>query len=327
MKSFFPVSSSQLSTEAIVSDVLPHYGFGEKSICEFFSGGFNHTYRITNEDGVFYFLRAYRKNWRNLEDIEYELDVLNHLDKKKFPAAHPLLNQKGAYYYKVNAPEGIRYIAIFTLAPGSEISYKTNPEQVAEGYGHAVATMHNAVDDFQSPHPRFQLDLDYFTRQPLRYIEPFLVDRESDWKFVTNFTRKLRQQLMELPAEKLELGFCHGDLQGYHASVSPDGTLTFYDFDCGGFGFRAYDLAVFLWCCRLEDAVETRWNPFINAYRQTRAINDLDVRAVPLFVCARYLWHIGVHTQNAYDWGLDFLNPEYFEDHLQRLQKAEQDYL
>jgi Ser/Thr protein kinase RdoA (MazF antagonist) len=125
----------------------------------------------------------------------------------------------------------------------------------------------------------------------------------------------------------LELGFCHGDLQGYHANVSNDGTLTFFDFDCGGYGFRAYDLAVFLWCCRLEDAVETRWVPFINAYHENRVINTVDVQAVPLFVCARYLWHIGVHTQNSYDWGLDFLNNEYFKDHLQRLQKAEIEYL
>ena len=43
----------------------------------------------------------------------------------------------------------------------------------------------------------------------------------------------------------------HGDLQGYHANVGPDGMLTFFDFDCGGYGYRAYDLAVFVWCCRL----------------------------------------------------------------------------
>ncbi|PKO05011.1 MAG: hypothetical protein CVU41_13955 [Chloroflexi bacterium HGW-Chloroflexi-3] len=110
------------------------------------------------------------------------------------------------------------------------------------------------------------------------------------------FAGKLRQRLLELPADDLELGFTHGDLQGYHANVSPDGKLTFYDFDCGGYGFRAYDLAVFLWCCRLEDAVATRWDAFINAYREKRSIKELDIQAVPLFECARYLWHMGVHA-------------------------------
>jgi Ser/Thr protein kinase RdoA (MazF antagonist) len=255
------------------------------------------------------------------------LDVLKHLRQKNFPAAHPLPTRDGAYFFPVNAPEGVRYIALFTLAPGPEISYEVDPDQVATSYGQTVAEMHNALDDFYSPHPRFQLDLDYFTKQPLQYIEPFLRDRPEDWLYVKNFAVKLRQRLLDLPANQLELGFCHGDLQGYHANVSPDGTLTFYDFDCGGFGFRAYDLAVFLWCCRLEDAVSVRWNPFINAYPENRVISELDIQAIPLFVCARYLWHLGVHAQNSPDWGIDFLNKEYFKDHLGRLRKAEEDYL
>ena len=327
MNKFFPVSSAHLSPEAIALEVLPQYGLGEYAKCEFYSGGFNHTYRVTAEDGTVYFLRAYRKNWRALADIQYELDVLNHLNKKHFPAAHPLETRDGEYYYTVNAPEGVRYIALFTLAPGPEISYEVNPEQIAKRYGQAVAEMHNALEDFHSPHPRFKLDLDYFTTQPLKYIEPFLLDRPEAWQYVKNFAGQLRQRLLELPANDLELGFCHGDLQGYHANVSPDGTLTFYDFDCGGFGFRAFDLAVFLWCCRLQDAVNVRWEAFISAYKSHRSIKAVDEKAISLFVCARYLWHIGVHAQNSPDWGIDFLNIDYFKDHLERLRKAEEDYL
>ena len=119
----------------------------------------------------------------------------------------------------------------------------------------------------------------------------------------------------------------HGDLQGYHANVAPDGSLTFFDFDCGGYGYRAYDLAVFLWCCRLQEAVPVRWPSYLSAYQETRAINDLDIQAIPLFVCARYLWHIGVHAQNSPEWGIDFLNAAYFDTHLKRLREAETDYL
>jgi hypothetical protein len=51
------------------------------------------------------------------------------------------------------------------------------------------------------------------------------------------------------------------------------------------------------------------------------------VEAVPLFVCARYLWHMGVHTQNSPDWGIDFLNDGYFDSRLKDLRQAEKDYL
>ena len=145
--------------------------------------------------------------------------------------------------------------------------------------------------------------------------------------FLQHYAETLRQRILAMPAEMLEQGACHGDLQGYHANVAPDGTLTFFDFDCGGFGYRSYDLAVFLWCCRLEDAVATRWKPFLESYQETRSIHQRDVQAVPLFVCARYLWHMGVHTQNSSDWGVDFLNDSYFNSHFEDLRQAEIDYL
>jgi Ser/Thr protein kinase RdoA (MazF antagonist) len=327
MTTTFPAIASILSPQALAEDILPDFGIGVVSECKFFSGGFNHTYRIKTEDGCYYYLRAYRNQWRRLADIQYELDVLNYLKNRGYPAIQPLVYKNGKYFHSVPAPEGRRYLALFTEATGKEISYDDKPGKVARSYGQAVARMHNALDGFSSQHSRFNLDCAHFIDQPLHNIKPFLRTRPNDWAFVQQFAEDLRERLLKLPESKLEQGFCHGDLQGYHAKKAPDGTLTFFDFDCGGHGYRAYDLAVFLWCCRLQDAVSARWGSFLSAYRETRSIHDLDVQAVPLFVCARYLWHMGVHTQNSPDWGIDFLNDEYFDTHLKRLRGAEADYL
>jgi Ser/Thr protein kinase RdoA (MazF antagonist) len=327
MHNTFPTIASILAPGALMSEVLPGFAVGEVSECRLYSGGFNHTYRVRTGDGRTYYLRAYRILWRTLADIQYELDVLNHLRQKGYPAAQPVPYRDGQYFCAVLAPEGKRYLALFTEAPGQDVSYACEPGKVAWRYGHAVAKMHNALNDFSSPHPRFHLSIAHFVDRPLQTIEPFLIDRPDDWAHVQKFAESLRERLLMLPASELEQGFCHGDLQGYHAKVAEDGTLTFFDFDCGGYGYRAYDLAVFLWCCRLEDAVAVRWPSFLQAYRQSRSISDLEVQAVPLFVCARYLWHMGVHTQNAPDWGIDFLNEEYFDIHLKRLRGAEADYL
>jgi len=327
MSNSFPAIASILSPAALMNDVLPGFALGEVGECKLYSGGFNHTYRVRTTDGRTYYLRAYRIQWRTLADIRYELDLLNHLKHKRFPAAQPVPYQDGQCFCAVPAPEGQRYLALFTEAPGQEISYAHEPEKVAQCYGQAVAQMHNALDDFSSPHPRFHLDTAHFVDRPLHNIEPFLAHRPDDWAAVQHFAETLREQLLLLPASELEQGACHGDLQGYHANVASDGALTFFDFDCGGYGYRAYDLAVFLWCCRLQDAVAARWASFLHAYRQTRSIRDLDLQAVPLFVCARYLWHMGVHTQNSPDWGIDFLNDEYLNTHLKRLRDAEADYL
>lgn len=323
----FPAISSILSPEALIKDMLPGFAVGEIADCRFYSGGFNHTYQVKTEDACTYYLRAYRRHWRTLADIQYELDVLNHLKHKGFPAVQPVPYKDGRYFCAVTAPEGERYLALFTEARGLEVNYANEPARVARHYGQAVGQMHNALADFSSPHPRFHKNIEHFIDRPLRNIEPFLVHRPEDWTYLQRFAGTLRERLMDLPANQLEQGCCHGDLQGYHANEASDGTLTFYDFDCGGYGYRAYDLAVFLWCCRLEDAIKERWQSFLGGYREARSIDDLDVGAVPLFVCARYLWHMGVHTQNSEDWGVGFLNEKYFDTHFMRLRNAEADYL
>jgi Ser/Thr protein kinase RdoA (MazF antagonist) len=300
---------------------------GTVADCKYYSGGFNDTYRVQAVDGSVYYLRAYRLQWRTLADVQYELDLLGHLQRKGFPAARPVPYQDGQLFCAVPAPEGQRYVALFREAPGREISYEHEPAEMAKRYGQAVAEMHNALDDFHSSHPRFHKDIEHFVDRPLSNIEPFLSHRPEDWDYLQRFAETLRHRILSMPSGALEQGTCHGDLQGYHANVAPDGTLTFFDFDCGGYGFRAYDLAVFLWCCRLEDAVSVRWKPFLSSYRQTRSLNDLDLQAIPLFVCARYLWHVGVHTQNSPDWGIAFLSNDYFDSHLKRLRQAEEDYL
>ena len=327
MTEILPVLISTLSPKALAELVLPSFGIGPVVECRFYSGGFNHTYQVKSVSGETFYFRVYRPSWRTLADIRCELDALLHLDKKGFPAAKPLPYQGGEPYCEISAPEGIRYGALFTLAPGEEISYEEDPGKVSVGYGQAAARMHNAFEDFSSPHHRFHKDLHHLIEKPLANMEPFLIDRPEDWDFVKRFAATLHDRIFALPAENLEQGFCHGDLQGYHAKVSPDGTLTFFDFDCGGSGYRAFDLAVFLWCARLENQVEERWQPFLQGYQQEREISPLDLKAVPLFVGTRYLWHMGVHTQNSPDWGIDFLGKKYFDARIKTLKQVEAEYL
>jgi Ser/Thr protein kinase RdoA (MazF antagonist) len=327
MTDTFPALISILSPTALAEEILPNFGIGPVAECHFYSGGFNHTYRVLAQSGETYYFRAYRPMWRTLADIRCELDALLHLQNKDYPAARPLAYQGGEPYCKIPAAEGIRYGALFTLCPGEEISYDEAPEETSHTYGKAVAALHNAFDDFTSPHLRFRKDLHHLYEKPMANIKPFLAHRPKDWEYLVNLAEKIRARILSLPAESLEQGFCHGDLQGYHAKLDTDGTLTFFDFDCGGFGYRAFDLAVFLWCARLEEQVEQRWEPYLRGYQEVRSLAPLDLEAVRLFVGGRYLWHMGVHTQNAPDWGIDFLNDGYFDRRIKILKEYEADLL
>ena len=95
MPKMFPVLSSVLSPDALIGEVLPGFGVGDACECRYYTGGFNHTYRVKTRGGRAYYLRAYRVSWRTLDDIRYELDVLAHLQAKGYPAARPVPYRDG----------------------------------------------------------------------------------------------------------------------------------------------------------------------------------------------------------------------------------------
>jgi Ser/Thr protein kinase RdoA (MazF antagonist) len=252
------------------------------------------------------------------------LDALDHLRHKGVPAAYPLSRMAGGFLFEIKAPEGIRGVAVFVEANGHLLKYGEDSSSLGAAYGKAVAAMHTAWEDFASPHPRFRLDLEHLIDGPVERVEPLLAHRPHDLDYLKRFAAAVRRRIVEI--EDLEIAYCHGDLQGLHAHVDDEGVLTFYDFDCGGFGYRAYDLAVFRWSFRFDDQELPRWEPFLEAYREHRTLADQDLEAVPLFVCARHVWHMGVHAQNAPHWGYGSLNDAYYDRRIGWLRALAEDY-
>ena len=326
MPEYFPVIHSTPSPQALIQEVLSTYNLAEILDCRLHSTGFNDTYRVTTLSGTCY-LRLYRTPWRSPADVGCELDALMHLHRQGFAVAYPLPRLDGSFINQLQAPEGLRCAVLFALAEGVEPSYDENPEEKARQYGIAVAGLHNALGGFTSPHERFHLDLDHLIAKPLRLIQPFLDHRPDLWTELNRIAGEIRQRIVNLPTSELEWDFCHGDLQGFHHRIAPDGTMTFFDFDCGGYGYRAYDLAVFRWCARLSDAESVWWPPYLRGYLSQRPMNDMDIEAVPLFVGCRYIWHMGVHCENSPDWGSGWLNQAYFDEKIKFLHQLEKDAL
>ncbi len=103
--------------------------------------------------------------------------------------------------------------------------------------------------------------------------------------------------------------------------------MTFFDFDCCGFGWRAYDIAVFRWGARLNGKEMERWYAFLRGYQNERPLNDLDVEATDIFVAMRHLWLMDLHIRMGRDAGYGFLNDRYFDRGLEFLRKWEEEYL
>jgi Ser/Thr protein kinase RdoA (MazF antagonist) len=156
------------------------------------------------------------------------------------------------------------------------------------------------MDDFRGVHPRFYLDFSFLLDQPLRWIQPLLVHRPTDWQYLLELAAWLRQQVETLSTSGLEWGFCQGDALGGNAHLNGD-VLTHFDFDDCGPGWRAYDLATYLWinAWRKPQGVSERWEEYLHAYGGHRALAAVDLDAIPAFVAIREVWVIGQQVRAA----------------------------
>jgi len=324
MSNLFPVTHSIPSTKAILSEIMPAYDVGRIISCKFWSHSLNDTYQVQTEDAR-YMLRIYRTGWRTRSDIQYELEALRYLTSKKVRVSSPIPRRDGIVLHTIAAPEGKRYVVLFTYAPGKELMYNKN-NMLAYHYGQAVARIHTAMDDFTSQYDRFPLDLKHLIDTPLKAIEPILSSRKADWEYLLKLADKLRSMVRDLP---LQQGFCHGDFHGRNAHVTEDKIITFFDFDCCGWGWQAYDIAVFRWGRRLVNKEEETacWPQFLKGYTALRTLKAIDLKVIPLFVAIRYIWMLGLHTGNAHDWGFNGLGDFYFDRAIKFLKDWETEFL
>lgn len=326
MTSYFPVTHSTLSVKALLAEVLSWYDIEQPTACHLLHLGLNDSF-LVNTQGASYVLRAYRTGWRSQSEILYELEALHYLRHAGVSVSVPLIRRDGDLVGVILAPEGQRYLVLFTYAPGREPAYEAEEETESYLYGKLTAQIHASTDTFQSAHQRFALNLDHLLDVPLQSIQPFLSHRSEDWRYLMTLAERLRLHVQDIPLKDLETGFCHGDFHGSNVHLDQDKTLTLFDFDCCGMGWRAYDIAVFRWGARLRGKEKDRWPSFLRGYTEERPLSGRDIVATLYFVAIRHIWLMGLHTGNAQDWGRAWLNEAYFDRALKFLREWEAEYL
>jgi Ser/Thr protein kinase RdoA (MazF antagonist) len=294
--------------EAAVAQAWPHYALVAPTICGPTQVGLNDHHLVTTPEGQ-YVLRVYRRGWRTADDIAYELAVLLHLDARGVPVCAPIAGRDGRHHCTISDEEGPRTAVVFPCAPGPA------PEIADMGAvrtcGRLPALIHKHTDGFTCDHQRFRLDLDHLVTQPQTTILRHLGRRPSDAAFVQAAARGLRAGL-EARIDGLEWGFCHGDFHGGNARLGPDGTLRVFDFDCGGPGWRAYDLSV----CRLYCAEEPQWEAFCGGYREVRALPEAALEAIPWFIVTRQVWRMALFAESSSRLTGSAVNDAFLDEHV-----------
>jgi Ser/Thr protein kinase RdoA (MazF antagonist) len=315
------VAFSVPSAQALVERVLSKYALPAPIACRFFHMGVNETYRVEAGNKV-YFLRLYRRGWRSRGEIEAEVDTLLYLHRRRLAVSYPIKRKNGSFLTQVAAPEGARYAVLFSCAPGK---VGLNLKQCGQ-YGELVARLHLCLDKKKRDARRFDIDIDHLLHEPLRTITPFLQKRPKDLDYLREMGETCATKVEQLlPRRAPEYGSCHGDHHGGNLHVDEGGALTLFDFDCYGYGWRAYDIAVFRWSsgpweAKTSPAEKTkrtrRWNALVRGYEKVRPLSKAEMQAIDYFVVLRQIWLLGVHTQGAHAWGSGWIHDGYFDDNI-----------
>jgi Ser/Thr protein kinase RdoA (MazF antagonist) len=317
-----PVTYSILSADALLERIADAYAIGAPVSCQLVRPGSNDTYFVTTEEAGFV-ARVYGAHWRSLPEISYEIDLLRHLAERGVSVSLPIAGRDGVVARSLPAPEGTRYLVVFTRAPGAPLSW--DEEEHCRLAGMSAAALHVASDDFRSPHARFRLDLEYLVDAPVAALRPFLLHRPDDLRHVEGLAGRLRARAAEAIGSGLDWGVCHGDLGNRNIHVAADGTLTVIDFDLAGPGWRAYDFVAAQWLASYEGRAPI-WDAFVRGYRERRPLAAADLAAVPVFHGMSRLWTVGLDARNAARWGTLPMSDYYLDTYMRSLREWEDEY-
>jgi Ser/Thr protein kinase RdoA (MazF antagonist) len=317
-----PVTYSILSSDALGRKIVEEFDMPTEVSCELVRPGSNDTY-LVRASRAEYVARVYGSRWRSLSEISYEVDLLIHLASRGVHVSLPIPGRDGARIRAVAAPEGLRYLVLFTRAPGKPLAW-VDEDQCALA-GEMAAAIHRATDDFVSEHERFRLDLSYLIDASLSALRPFLAHRSADWLYVEQLAGKLRESALAAIAGGLDWGVCHSDLGNQNIYVSDEGALTVIDFDLAGPGWRAYDFVAAQWLSSYESNSHV-WQAFLDGYTRVRSLGPADLAAVDVFHGISRLWTVGLDARNAPRWGTLPMSDYYLDSYLRSLREWEQEF-
>ncbi len=323
------VAYSTAEAQAVTEFVAAAYDLPGPLECSLVNRGFNDTFAVQAPGHGRFLLRLSGKRRRGPADVAGETAFLAHLDAAAVPVAAALPTRDGLLFTAAALPEGPRPAVLFREAVG-RVPQLDAPED-ARTQGLTLARIHDAADSFPGREAgRCRLNLDHLLHRQAAALSELGALAGTAREALAGLASRLAARVTAL--DGLTWTRCHGDCHGLNARIATAGPrmgeAIFFDFDDGGFGFLAYDLAVHLWAqVSFGRQRVAMWHAFIDGYRSVRPIAQADFDAVHLFVPIRHIWLMGEMAGRLDEWGSEGMSAAWLDRQVEFLRSWEAERL
>lgn len=254
----------------------------------------NHVFKVSTDDGRDFALRIHRRAFRSDAELTSELAWMGALSAGGLHVPAPIAALDGGFLHRVEGAQ----IDVLSWLPGGPLGATGKPlalanrQTVVHQVGVEMARLHALSDAWTPPagFDRWSWDRHgLLGEQPVwgRFWDNPALTPEDKALFETARDHATRQ-LSEME-DTLDYGLIHADLVRENLILDGD-RVQMIDFDDGGWGFRIFDLATFLFKNRAEPDFDDLAAACISGYQSQRAINT---DALSLFMMLRALTYVG----------------------------------
>ncbi|MCD1118605.1 phosphotransferase [Chryseobacterium turcicum] len=314
----FPVTASVVSEIELCNFIKEKYLLSNDFNCQLFRTGVNHTYFISNNDEKFV-VRVYCHQWRTKIEIEQELELLNLLKENSLSVSFPISDKEGNLIQEINAPEGIRYVVLFSFAEGKKMRFMSS--ETCFSIGSLMAKIHNITENKKIKRVNYNSETLLYTSYNL--IKSFFSEDLDEMRFLKEISAKISKKLEDRNLSEIQNGIVHLDIWYDNLSVNNDNEITIFDFDNCGNGLFILDVGYF--CKQLffiesdKDEYELKAQSFLNGYQKTRSLSECELKLIPEAGAAIFIFYLGVQAQR-FDWSNIFFTENYLKMFVGRIK-------
>ncbi len=314
----FPVIASTLSEKDLGNFIIEKYNLNSNFECKLFRTGVNHTYFISDSNTK-YVARVYCHNWRSKTEIKEELELLKILKSNNLSISFPISDKNDELIQEINAPEGIRYVVLFSFANGEKKRFMTNEN--CFDVGSLIAKIHNITASKKID--RVNYDSEILLKKSYNYLKPFFSEDLSEMKFLKEIGEKISKTFKESNLEDNQKGIVHLDIWYDNFSINTENEITIFDFDNCGNGILILDVGYF--CKQLffieqdKNQYELKVKSFLEGYKEFRELSDEEINLIPETGASIFIFYLGVQAQR-FDWSNIFLTENYLKMFVGRIK-------